>query len=54
MAKKMFIDNDRTAAMQAFMTGKLEVKGDVMALAGVKPTPNQDKFREKLVEITEA
>ncbi len=56
MAKKMFIDNDRTAAMQAFMTGQLKVKGDMsklMALAGAKPTPDQDKFREKLVEITD-
>ncbi len=56
MAKKMFIDNDRTAAMQAFMSGQLKVKGDMskmMALAGVKPTPDQDKLREKIVEITE-
>jgi putative sterol carrier protein len=56
MAKKMFIDNDKTAAMQAFMSGQLKVKGDMskmMALAGAKPTPDQDKFREKLVEITE-
>lgn len=56
MAKKMFIDNDRTAAMQAFMSGQLKVKGDMskmMALAGVKPTEDQEKFREKLVEITE-
>lgn len=54
MAKKMFIDNDRTAAMQAFMTGKLKVKGDiskVMALAGVKPNPDQEKFRENLLKL---
>ena len=56
MAQKMFIENDRTAGMQAFMSGQLKVKGDMskmMALAGVKPTESQDKFREKLVEITE-
>ena len=56
MAKKMFIDNDKTAAMQAFMSGQLKVKGDMskmMALAGVKPTEDQEKLREKIVAITE-
>lgn len=56
MAKKMFIDNDRTAAMQAFMSGQLKVKGDMskmMALAGAKPTDDQEAFRERLVAVTE-
>ena len=56
MAKKMFLENDRTAAMQAFMSGQLKVKGDMskmMALAGVKPTEDQDKLRAKILEITE-
>ncbi len=56
MAKKMFLENDRTAAMQAFMSGQLKVKGDMskmMALAGVKPSEDQEKLREKILEITE-
>ncbi len=56
MAQKMFLENDKTAGMQAFMSGQLKVKGDMskmMALAGVKPTEDQDKYREKMIAITD-
>lgn len=56
VAKQMFIDNNPQAAMQAFMSGKIAVKGDMtklMALQAVQPSPEQVAFAAKLKEITE-
>ncbi len=56
-AKKLFIDGDQSAAMQAFMGGKIKVDGDmtkVMALqtAGA-PSAEQEAFQVKLRDLTD-
>lgn len=56
VARQLFIENDQTAAMQAFMTGKIKVTGDMTKLlamqAGGPPTPEQEAFAQKLVDLT--
>ena len=54
-AKKLFIEGDQSAAMQAFMSGKVKVEGDmtkVMALQTTAPTPEQEAFQSKLADLT--
>lgn len=54
-AKQLFIDGDQSAAMQAFMSGKIKVEGDmtkVLALQSVAPTPEQEAFQGRLRELT--
>ena len=54
-AKKLFIEGDQSAAMQAFMSGKVKVEGDmtkVMALQSTPPTPEQEAFQAKLADLT--
>lgn len=57
VAKQLFIQNDQAAAMQAFMTGKIKVTGDMTKLmamqAGGPPTPEQQAFSQKLLELTD-
>ncbi len=55
-AKKIFIDQDRAAGMQAFMSGKLKIEGDMskmMAMQGIQPTESQKKLQEMIREMTE-
>lgn len=54
-AKKLFIDGEQSAAMQAFMSGQIKVEGDmtrVMALQTMTPTPEQQAFQAKLGALT--
>ena len=54
-AKKLFIDGDQSAAMQAFMSGQIKVEGDmskIMSLQTVTPTAEQQAFQEKLAGMT--
>jgi putative sterol carrier protein len=54
-AKKLFIDGDQSAAMQAFMSGQIKVEGDmtkVMALQTATPTAEQQAFQAKLADLT--
>ena len=50
--RKVFLEFDMAAAMQAFMTGKIKVQGDMsqlMALQTAKPSQEQkDLFKEVL------
>jgi len=55
VAKKLFIDGDQQAAMQAFMAGKIKVAGDMtklMAMQSVQPTEEQKAFQKKLLDLT--
>lgn len=55
VAKKLFIDGDQSAAMQAFMSGQIKVEGDmtkVMALQTASPTAEQQAFQAKLAGLT--
>lgn len=54
-AKKLFIEGDQSAAMQAFMSGQIKVEGDmtkVIALQSVPTTPEQEAFQIRLRELT--
>ena len=57
-AKALFVDQDQAAAMQAFMTGKIKVQGDMMkmmALQTAMPTDDASKaIAEEIKAITAA
>ena len=56
LAKKIFIENDSQAGMQAFMSGELKVDGDVtkiMELQTVQPSDEQKALLKQIKEITE-
>lgn len=53
--RKVFLEFDMTAAMQAFMTGKIKVQGDMsqlMALQTAKPSIEQKDLFKKVLEHT--
>ena len=57
VARKMFIEGDQQAAMQAFMSGQIKVEGDMtklMALqgAGGGASAEQKALQEKLKALT--
>ena len=42
--------------MQAFMSGQIKVQGDMgklMSMGNAAPTPEQEAFSQKVVELTE-
>ena len=54
-ARKIFVDQDQAAGMQAFMSGKIKVQGDMtkmMALQSGTPDPAQAEISAKIQEIT--
>lgn len=54
-ARKLFVDGDQSAAMQAFMSGQIKVEGDMtklMALQSAAPTAEQQTFQAKLADLT--
>lgn len=56
VAKKLFIDQDQQAAMQAFMSGQIKVTGDMTAMMAMQggggPTPEQQAFSQKIKDLT--
>ena len=55
-AKGMFVDGDPSAAMEAFMAGKIIVQGDLtrlMQLQAAPPPPGAAALTRALQEITE-
>lgn len=53
--RKVFLEFDMAAAMQAFMTGKIKVQGDMsqlMALQTAKPSQEQKDLFKKVLELT--
>jgi putative sterol carrier protein len=53
--RKVFLEFDMSAAMQAFMTGKIKVQGDMsqlMALQTAKPSQEQKTLFKKILEHT--
>jgi hypothetical protein len=56
VAKALFIQRDQQAAMQAFMSGQIKVQGDMtklMAMGNATPTPEQEAFSQKVLDLTE-
>ena len=53
--RKVFLEFDMTAAMQAFMTGKIKVEGDMlqlMALQTAKPSSEQKALYKEVLQQT--
>lgn len=53
--RKVFLEFDMTAAMQAFMTGKIKVQGDMsqlMALQTAKPSSEQKQLFKNILANT--
>jgi putative sterol carrier protein len=41
-ARKVFVDQDQAASMQAFMSGKIKVQGDMMKMMAMQTGMPQD------------
>jgi putative sterol carrier protein len=55
-AKAIFVDGNPQAGMQAFMSGKIKVAGDMtklMAMQSGTADPVADELAKKIAEITE-
>ncbi len=56
-AKALFVDQDQAASMQAFMSGKIKVQGDMMKLmamqTAVPSNETTDKIADEIKAITE-
>jgi hypothetical protein len=57
LAKKMFVDRDQQASMQAFMSGQIQVEGDMTALMAMQaagPASAEAKqLQDRIQEMTE-
>ena len=47
-AKKVFVDQDQAAGMQAFMAGKIKVQGDMMKMMAMQTSMPQDDTAKKV------
>jgi putative sterol carrier protein len=53
-ARKIFVDQDQAAGMQAFMAGKIKVQGDMMKMMAMQTSMPQDEVAKTIaVEIKE-
>lgn len=57
VARKMMIENDPNAAMQAFMSGQIQVEGDMskimMLQAAGPPSPESQTLQQRVRDITD-
>jgi putative sterol carrier protein len=54
-ARAIFVDQNPQAGMQAFMSGKIKVEGDItklMAMQSVSPDPAAAEIAAKIKDIT--
>ena len=54
-ARAILVDQDQQAAMQAFMSGKIKVQGDMaklMAMQGHQPNDKGKELADKIKELT--
>jgi hypothetical protein len=49
-AKSLFVDQDQAAAMQAFMTGKIKVQGDMMKMMALQTAMPTDEASKAIAE----
>ncbi len=47
-ARKIFVDQDQAAGMQAFMSGKIKVQGDMMKMMALQTAMPQDETAKKI------
>ena len=54
-AKALLVQGDQAAAMQAFMSGKIKVDGDMSKMMTPQPAKNdaQNEFDQKVKDMTE-
>ena len=56
VAKQLFIEGDNEAAMQAFMSGRIKMEGDVskmMAMTSASADPAYEAFSQKIQDLTQ-
>jgi putative sterol carrier protein len=53
-AKAIFVEQDPAAAMQAFMTGKITVQGDMMKLMAMQTAIPRNEVTEQIAEEIKA
>jgi SCP-2 sterol transfer family len=53
-AKLLFVDQDQAAGMQAFMTGKITVQGDMMKLMTLQAAMPNDEVSKQIAEEIKA
>lgn len=53
-AKAMFVDQDQAIAMQAFMSGKIKVQGDMMKMMALQTALPTTEVSEKIAEEVKA
>ncbi|MGZ4790330.1 MAG: SCP2 sterol-binding domain-containing protein [Ilumatobacteraceae bacterium] len=49
-AKKIFVDQDQAAGMQAFMAGKIKVQGDMMKMMAMQTSMPQDDVTRAIAD----
>ena len=47
-ARKIFVDQDQAAGMQAFMSGKIKVQGDMMKMMALQTAMPQDEIAKRI------
>ncbi|MEP7047320.1 MAG: SCP2 sterol-binding domain-containing protein [Ilumatobacteraceae bacterium] len=53
-AKKIFVDQDQAAGMQAFMAGKIKVQGDMMKMMAMQTGMPQDEVAKTIADEIQA
>ena len=53
-AKKLFVDQDQAAAMQAFMGGKIKVQGDMMKMMALQTAMPTDEASKTIADEIKA
>jgi putative sterol carrier protein len=53
-AKALFVDQDQTVAMQAFMEGRIKVQGDMMKMMAMQVAVPENEFSERVAEEIKA
>lgn len=53
-AKKLFVEQDQAAGMQAFMSGKIKVQGDMMKMMALQTAMPQDEVAKTIAEEIKA
>lgn len=53
LCRKIFVEGDTAAGMQAFMAGEIKIDGDMTKLMALQTTPLSDKQKALLVQVKE-
>lgn len=53
-AQALFVEQDQTVAMQAFMAGKIKVQGDMMKMMAMQTALPSNEFTDKIADEIKA